>query len=245
MTRNYVQAINAYKRQAMDKSLMLEGETEQDYTHRMYALGVWRLILVSGIADWAVYKADDLLRAHLPALEADREAMMRHYGFFEDRMHMMTEAPDDYLDDVRYKSLERHSHKLNALLNAVRKEYATLGVPFPEVCATLCLFTNFVIVAREAYRTYVKVLGEAIVKQLPSYPEDALRRLERSGLAADRLIQAIDKERLSEGKAATDVIVKISKELLESIISAEELNRAAEYANKEYRKAEQEAAKKK
>ena len=245
MTRNYVQAINAYKRQAMDKSLMLEGETEQDYTHRMYALGVWRLILVSGIADWAVYKADDLLRAHLPALEADRKAMMRHYGFFEDRMHMITEAPDDYLDDVRYKSLERHSHKLNALLNAVRKEYATLGVPFPEVCATLCLFTNFVIVAREAYRTYVKVLGEAIVKQLPSYPEDALRRLERSGLAADRLIQAIDKERLSEGKAATDVIVKISKELLESIISAEELNRAAEYANKEYRKAEQEAAKKK
>lgn len=244
MIRNYVQAINAYKRQAMDKSLMLEGETEQEYIHRMYALGVWRLIIVSGIADWAVYKADDLLRTHLSALEADREAMMRHYGFFEDRMHMMTEAPDDYLDDVRYKSLERQRHRLDALFNAVRKEYATLGVPFPEVCATLCLFTNFVIVAKAAYRAYIKVLGEAIIKQLPTHPEDALRRLDRSGLAANRLLRAIDTERLGEDKAGTAVIVRMSKELLESIISAEELNRAAAYANKEYKKAQQEEAQK-
>lgn len=244
MTKNYIQAINAYKRQAIDTHLKQEGETMDEYVHRIYALGVWRLIMVSGITDWAVYKADDLLRGQRPDLERYREAMMRHYHFYEDRMHMLTEAPDDYLDDIRLKALQRHRRKVDALGNAVLKEYTHLGVPNPEVCTALCLFLNFIIVAEKSYRAYVELLGETIVKQLPSFPEDAIRRLERSGNAANRLIEAIDHEGLGTGKGGTKVTERIVQGLLESIVSTDELNRAAAYANKEYRKAEREAAKK-
>lgn len=245
MTKNYIQAVNAYKRQAIDTHLKHDDETLEEYIDRIYALGVWRLIMVSGITDWAVYRADDLLREQRPDLEQDRAAMMRHYTFYEDRLHMLTNAPDDYLDDIRLKALQRHRRKVDALSNAVRKEYTHLGVPFAEVCTTLCLFTNFIVVAEKTYRAYVELLGEAIIKQLPTYPEDAIRRLERSGNAANRLIEAIDTQGLAAGRVGTKVTERIVQGLLDSIISAEELDRAAAYANKEYRKAEREAAKKK
>lgn len=234
---NYVQAIADGKRKAIDRSMMLEGEDIQSYIHRMHALGVWRLVMVSGITDWAVYRADDLLRRELPGLDRDREAMMRHYHFYEDRLHMMTKAPDDYLDDIRLKACQRHRRKLEALLKAVCKEYARIGVPCPKACATLCIFTNFIIVAEEAYRAYVRILGDGVARQLPTFAEDAIRRLERSGAAAGRIIGEIDTGRRSSDMTATAVISRMAKGLLESIISPDELNRAAEYANKEYRKA--------
>lgn len=40
MIKNYVQAINAYKKEAMDKSFMHEGEDDEQYVHRMFALAV-------------------------------------------------------------------------------------------------------------------------------------------------------------------------------------------------------------
>ena len=185
------------------------------------------------------------MRTYRPGLEQHREAMMRHYHYYEDRLHNMTNAPDDYMDDVRYKSLQRHRRKLDALFNAVYKEYDKMKVANPDICATLCLFTNFILVSTYAYRAYIKPLGEAIIKQLPTYAEDAIRRLERSGDAANRMLEAIDIDHIGEGRAATAMMSRISKGLLESIVSVDELNRAASYANKEYKRAEKETVNKK
>lgn len=236
---NLVQALAAYRKQAVDTSLMNEGETLDGYASRMYAFGVWRMIMVSGITDWLVYRADDMLRREAAECEADREAMMHHYHLYEDRLHMLTEAPDDYIDDIRSKAYDRHSRKVEALVNAVDKEYRSLGIPHNGLCATLCVLENFVVVSQQAYRASVRPLGEVIRKQLPTHAEDALRRLERSGDAAGRLLLAIDKDRLGEGKKANETMTRLAMELLESVVSPAELNRAAAYANKELKKEEQ------
>lgn len=47
--RNLVQAITAYKKQAVDTSLMDEGETLDHYATRLYSFGVWRMVMVAGI----------------------------------------------------------------------------------------------------------------------------------------------------------------------------------------------------
>lgn len=240
--RNLVQAINAYKRQAVDTSLMDEGETLSHYATRLYAFGVWRMIMVSGITDWLAYRADDMLRQEARECEDNREAMMHHYHLYEDRLHMLTEAPDDYIDDIRSKAYDRHARKVVALVNAVTKEYRTLGVPHAEVCATLCVLENFVLVSQRAYRATVKPLGGTICRQLPTHAEDALRRLERCGDAVGRLLRAIDTEGLGEGRTANGTMTRLARELLESVVSPDELNRAAAYANSELKKAGKEGA---
>lgn len=56
--RNLVQAITAYKKQAVDTSLMDEGETLDHYATRLYSFGVWRMVMVAGITDWLAYRAE-------------------------------------------------------------------------------------------------------------------------------------------------------------------------------------------
>lgn len=240
--RNLVQAINAYKKQAVDTSLMDDGETLDHYATRLYSFGVWRMVMVAGITDWLAYRADDMLRSGMPGCGEDREAMMRHYHLYEDRLHMLTEAPDDYIDDIRSKAYDRHARKVVALVNAVTKEYRTLGVPHAEVCATLCVLENFVLVSQRAYRASVSPLGGTICRQLPTHAEDALRRLERCGDAVGRLLRAIDTEGLGEGRTANGTMTRLARELLESVVSPDELNRAAAYANSELRKTGKEEA---
>lgn len=238
----FAQALQAYgkaKDLFIDETLLNKGETPEEFLNRMYRFGAWRVVMMAGLTDWAVYKADDMLRKDFPEVDEDREAMMRHYHFFEDRLLKITESPEDYILDIRQKAYERNSKKMEALLNGLRKEYERKEVPGADCCAMLGLFLNMAELASKVYKSSIKPLGTRLQAFLPTYIADALRRLERSESAADRILGQIDSEKRIFGCETNSNLIKLAHDLFLHVISPEELRVAAEYANKELRKGEQ------
>lgn len=236
----FAQALQAYNKERekfIDESLLNEGETPEEFLNRMYRFGAWRVVMMAGLCDWAIYKADDMLRESYPTLVEDREAMMRHYHFYEERLLCITEAPEDYIADIRLKAYERNSRKMNALLNSLRKEYKSKGVPAEDICSMLGLFLNVAELTHKVYEVSIKPLGTRLQAFLPTYIADALRRLERSESAAERILEKIDKERIIFKCESNDTLLQLAHELFLNAISPDELEAAAKFANKELKKA--------
>lgn len=227
-----MQAINAYKAQAPDSSLMKPGETPAQMATRMYAFAISRLLMAVAITDGFVYKADSLVRSDMPEADKLRQGMMRHYWRFTDRLATLTDAPQDFIDDLREKALKRMHRKMQALVNAIDKEFVRLGIGHHECCAVLCAYGNFITVAREAYQASVRPLGQVLIKSLPKYPMQALDVLDMSGEYANKIITLADPGHLGEGHKPNAAMTRLAESLLEKMASNEEFSRAANYALK-------------
>lgn len=236
-TVGLVQAITAYRKQAVDKSLMEPGESLSNYASRLYAFGTWRVIMASGVTDKFVYDADSRLREETGEWEEDRAAMMHHYHLFEGRIHpLLVRTDEDYTSDMREKVCERNKRKMNALVNALTKEIAKAGVPHPGAMAVLSAYANFAYLTKDIYEASVKPLGEVIRKQLPTDARDALLRLERSAEAALRIMKRIDVGGKYGSVQTNERTKKFAYELFLNIVNPDELERAVKYANKEAKK---------
>lgn len=228
--RQWADVVSVYKEQAPDTSFIKPGETLEEFANRMYTYGISRLMMAAAITDGYVYQADDILRRDLSEADELRQGMMRHYWRFTDRLAQLVVAPEDYIDDMREKALKRLNRKMQALVNAIDKDFKKIGIEKHECCARVCAYINFCVVAKEAYKASVRPLGKVLQRSLPDYVIRALDVLDMSKDYANKILKVCDPNGLQEEHEANATILKFTEELLDKMCSQEEMERAASYA---------------
>lgn len=236
MTKRDIVSAFTKRGKDLDVSAMEPGENYNHFVRRMYAHAVSSIMMVSALTDKYVYQADDLVRRDLPDQEYLREGMMRHYHRYEERLTTLTNAPADFIEDLREKALQRTRRKADALCNSITKEAKECGIEHSECYAALTSFTNFVFVAEECYRVAERPLGKVLARYMPDYAKRALDILEMAGDYAKKLIAVVDPEGKRKGEFASKKEQDLALALIESIMSEEERSKALAYAEKGLRK---------